>query len=244
MKQEEMRIIYKYKPVMDRVTLWLTLCDVLKEECLLFEKYEIDDKLKTVNQVEKLLSHGEPLIVKDKNFSFFFGSVWAGEFQQFIIDKEKDVKVNWDLWIKKLSNMEVFVYAWKGNSDYSYWQNNDSIDSYKWNSKPYEHLPMKKSNLPLPLPQIVIDTSKNPGREVFKTGYVESVGSTMWLSDEFFLLTGADKETVKSTDWLETSELKPGILKVKAQETCFTESEGKEAELQNKMRDLLYPGHD
>ena len=103
---------------------------------------------------------------------------------------------------------------------------------------------MKGSGVPLPLPQIVIDTSKNAGRECLKTGYVEAVGSTMWLGNEFFSLTGADKEIVKSSDWLEVSELKPGILKIKAQKSCFTESEGKEAELQNKMRDLLYPGHD
>ena len=64
------------------------------------------------------------------------------------------------------------------------------------------------------------------------------------LVTDFFALTGANKEAIEASDWLKTSELKPGILKIQAQEACFTQSEGIEAELQNKMRDLLYPEHD
>lgn len=244
MNQEYIRVIYKYRSIVEYVDLWNVLCHILKEEGLLSEKYEIVDKLRTIDQIEKALDKGESFIIEDHLFSFFCSSPSAGKLQQLIIKEKQSMKVNWDLWIEKLSNFGVFVYAWQGDREFSFWQNNDNIESYKWSKKAYESLPTKISGDPFPLPQIIIDTSKNSGREIFKTGYVEAIGSTMWIGDEFFPLTGANKETVESANWLQVSELTPGILKIKAQEDCFTESEGKEADLQNKMRDLLYPGHD
>lgn len=244
LNHESLRIIYKYKSIVECADVWIGLCNVLKEEGLLLEKYELVGKLKTVSQIEKNLSNGESLIINDHLFSFSFSAPWAGKLQQLVINKDKSVKVNWGLWIKKLSEFGIFVYAWKYDREYSFWQNNEEIESYRLNAKPYEHLPTKPSGVSLPFAQIVIDTGKNPGRNVFKTGYVEAVGSTMWLGDEFFPLTGSNKDTVKSADWLQVSELKPGILKIQAQENCFTQSEGKEADLQYKLRDLLYPGHD
>lgn len=241
---EKLRIIYRYKSIVEYVDLWIALCSVLTEEGLLSEKYKIVDKLRTINQIEKALDKGESFIIEDENFSFSLGSIGGNKIQQLIINQEKKVKVNWDLWIKGLSNLGVFVYAWQMDREFFFWQNEEDLESYTSRKKPYEHLPTKESGDPLPLPQIIIDTSKNPGRNIFKIGYVEAVGSTMWLGDEFFSLTGASKEAVKSTDWLDVKELKPDILKIKAQEDCFTQFEGKEADLQNKMRDLLYPGHD
>lgn len=199
---------------------------------------------KSVSKIEKILRTRTRFRINDQLFSFSLGSVGGDKIQQLIINQEQKVKVNWDFWIRQLSVFGIFVYAWKYDDDFSFWQNNNSIDSYKRHEKLYGHLPMKQSGQPFPCEQIIIDTSKNPGRNIFKQGYVEAVGSTMWLGNEFFPLTGANKEAVKSINWLDVNELKPGILKIKAQENCFTQSEGTEADLQNKMRDLLYPGHD
>lgn len=245
MKEEKLRLIYEYEPKIEIIDLWISICEILKQEDLLSETYEIDDdEPKTISEIEKNLRGRTRFRINDQLFSFSLGSVRGDRIQQLIINQEQKVKVNWDLWVRRLSNFGVFVYGWRMDREFFFWQNEEDIESYQRREKPYEHLPMKHSGDPLPLPQIVIDTSKNPGRNIFKQGYVEAVGSTMWLGDEFFPLTGTNKEAVKSANWLDVNELKPGILKIKAQENCFTQSEGKEADLQNKMRDLLYPGHD
>lgn len=242
--QEKLRMIYKYKPKIEYASLWINLCSILKEEGLLSKKYEIIDKLRTVDQIEVLLSKGESFIIEDEIFSFSCSSPFAGKLQQLIITKKTNMQRHWDKWVKKLSEGNIFVYAWRYDTEYIFWQNDTQIDTYQLMGKPYGHLPTRASGMPLPCAQIEIDTSRNPGRNVFKTGYVEAVGSTMWLGEDFFALTGANKEAIEASGWLKTSELKPGILKIQAQEACFTQSEGIEAELQNKMRDLLYPEHD
>ncbi|PWU05992.1 MAG: hypothetical protein C5B43_02445 [Verrucomicrobia bacterium] len=244
MDEEEIRIIYEYKSIKECADVWLELCNILKREGLLSERYEIDERGFKITKIEKLLEEETSFNINDQFFEFTFGSVWSAEIQQLIITRQKKFEVNWDIWIENLSQYGIFVNAWKFNGEYTYWQNRRQIDSYKRENRPYEHLPMKESGDPLPLPQIVIDTSKNPGRNVFRKGYVEAVGSSMWLGDKFFALTGADKEKVMKVDWLEVEEIKPGIIKIKAQEECFTEFEGREAELQNKLRDLLYPNHE
>lgn len=242
--QEELRIIYQYKSI-ECVDIWIALCSILKQESLLSERYDIDEiESQTINKIEKTLRKETNFGIKDQLFSFSFGAVGNARLQQLIITQEKVMELNWDIWIEKLSNYGIFIYAWKFDGNYSYWQSERQIDSFQICNVPYEHLPMKPSGDPLPFAQIVIDTSKNPGRNVFRTGYVEAVGSTMWLSNEFFSLTGANKEKLISSDWLKISEIKPGIIKIKAQEECFTQSESKEAELQNRMRDLLYPNHE
>ena len=100
MAEEELRIIYKYKSIVEYVDLWNALCRMLKEEDLLSEKYEIVDKYRTVSQVEKALGKGESFIIEDKNFSFFLGSIFGRKIQQLIIEQKQSAKVNWDFWLK------------------------------------------------------------------------------------------------------------------------------------------------
>ena len=52
---------------------------------------------------------------------------------------------------------------------------------------------MKSNGLPPPLDQMEIDTSGNPGRNVLRQGYIEAIGSTMWLGSLFWERTGVDK---------------------------------------------------
>ncbi len=189
--QEELRIIYKYKSIEECADIWIAICSVLKQENLLSEKYEIDDRgFKTIDKIAKILNDETNFGIEDQLFSFSFGGVAAAKLQQLIISLEQNIQINWDIWIEKLSKYGKFTYAWKYNANFSYWQNNDSIDSYKRHGLSYEHLPIKPSGQSLPFPQIVIDTSQNPGRQIFRTGYVEAVGSTMWLGDGFFELIG------------------------------------------------------
>jgi len=115
----------------------------------------------------------------------------------------------------------------------------EDLKYYESENRSYDGLPLKSNGLPFPLEQKIIDTSKNSGRLIFKIGYIEAVGSIMWLSKNFLEKTGASKEKILACDWLHTEEI-GNIIKLKVQDVPFTNANGEEEVLQNKLRSLLY----
>jgi hypothetical protein len=103
-----------------------------------------------------------------------------------------------------------------------------------------EGLPMKSNDLPPPLDQMIVDTSRNPGRRILRDGYVEAIGHRMWLGPEFFRrVPGVSREAVLSTPWLKVTERPDGILELVAQDEPFVDDST--ADLQNRLRRLLFP---
>jgi hypothetical protein len=132
-----------------------------------------------------------------------------------------------------------FVQARLYDDQYNLLQNATCISAFKNLDLPFDHLPMCSNNLPYPLTQEIIDITQNPGRNVGRIDYVEMIGSTMWLSDRFWPLAGSDKEELISNADFNVSPI--GCLtKVVALDKPFTMSAGTEAELQNRLRTLLY----
>jgi hypothetical protein len=132
-----------------------------------------------------------------------------------------------------------FVQARTYDKQYDFLQNSINTFAFKNLDLPFEHLPMCSNNLPFPLTQEIIDIKQNPGRSIGKIDYREIVGSTMWLGDSFWLLSGGSKEVLLSDKKLKVSSI-GNVTKVVALEKQFTMSEGKEAEIQDRMRSVLY----
>jgi hypothetical protein len=89
---------------------------------------------------------------------------------------------------------------------------------------------------------MVIDITNSPGRTVYRDTYVEGVGSSMWLTREFFRRTGADPQSVRKLDGVVVEPWSDGI-KISAREIAsFKESDGPQRDLQNALRESLFPG--
>jgi hypothetical protein len=87
---------------------------------------------------------------------------------------------------------------------------------------------------------MIIDTSHNPGRYRFRQGYLEAVGSTMWLGDDFWNLVGEHRrDALLAADWAEVREVLPGVLRAQVAPEPF--SDDSTADLQNRLRARLYP---
>lgn len=99
---------------------------------------------------------------------------------------------------------------------------------------------MKSNGLPFPLEQQIIDTSQNPGRRILRDGFVEAVGSVMWLGEQFWPLTGASKQTVLAAEWLECEQLANGVLRIQVADAPFRTAEGASGALQDRLRSLLF----
>ena len=146
-----------------------------------------------------------------------------------------------DIWIAPFAGLACFREAWLLDTDYAHWQNAHDPLQYTAVGRSYAGFPMKSNGLPYPLEQQIIDTSGNPGRRVIRDGYVEVVGSVMWLGEEFWPLTGASKQAVLAADWLRCEQLPHGVLRVQAADAPFTAAEGASGDLQDRLRALLFP---
>jgi hypothetical protein len=186
-------------------------------------------KSKGASDFRAILEPG--LLEYSSNPSFMFSRL---DVRNIVVDEEDAEK-----WISPFIKEKLLVQARIYDTEYNFWQNAHDPLQYKSSNHSYDGLPMVSNGLPFPLEQKIIDISNNPGRWKLKQGYIESVGSTMWLGEQFWNKTGADRASVLSADWLKTENIDSAI-KVKAADIPFDTAEGQSGELQNKLRLLLY----
>ncbi|MGF6604824.1 hypothetical protein P3T23_009580 [Paraburkholderia sp. GAS448] len=156
-----------------------------------------------------------------------------------IREKVANVAGDWKAWMIPFVELDGFVEGWVADVEYNHWQNAKDPIEYEVTGRDFSHLPMKSNGLPPPLEQMEIDTSRNPGRWVLRSGYVEAVGAVMWLSELFWDRVGRDhKNRLNSTEWPQTSEPAKGIMEVRISERCFISEET--ADIQNRLRACLY----
>lgn len=131
------------------------------------------------------------------------------------------------------------MQAWVSDVEYDYWQNILWPSTYQLAGREYLHLPMKSNGLPSPLEEQIIDVSGNPGRWIFHDGYIESIGSCMWLGEHFWNYVGQDKkQKLFAESWIRTEVLESGVVKLIAADECFMDEST--ADKQDRLRGALY----
>lgn len=134
-----------------------------------------------------------------------------------------------------------FRYARFFDGEYEFWQNATDPLEYSARGWSSEGLPKKSNGLPPPLRQMVIDTSRNPGRRSLRKGFIESVGSPMWLGEAFWALAGSSRRTIGGLKWLHCEAWKQGVVRLRPADGPFTTAKGEMGELQDRLREVLYP---
>jgi hypothetical protein len=166
----------------------------------------------------------------------------AGNYDHcFISIREKvpNVAGDWEAWAIPFVLLDGFVEGWVADVEYNYWQNAKDPIEYEAADRDFSHLPMKSNGLPVPLEQMEIDISHNPGRWMLRSGYVEAVGAIMWVSELFWDRVGRDRKSRMSpTEWPFVRELVKGITEIRILEHCFISE--KSADIQNRLRAYLY----
>jgi hypothetical protein len=156
-----------------------------------------------------------------------------------IREKVANAAGDWEAWTIPFVVLDGFVEAWAADVEYNHWQNAKDPIEYESAGRDFSHLSMKSNGLPPPLEQMEIDTSRNPGRWVLRSGYVEAVGAMMWLSELFWDRVGRDqRHRVTSADWINASEAAPGVVRIEVEGCRFIAEDT--AEVQDRLRALLY----
>lgn len=178
--------------------------------------------------------------VQTAELSFQYGV--AGSYEHcFVSIREKicNAAGSWEEWAMPFVVSNGFVEGWVVDVEYKHWQNAKDPMEYEIAGRDFSHLPMKSNGLPRPLLQMEIDTSNNPGRWVLRSGYVEAIGATMWLSKLFWDRVGRNRsDRVRSTDWIRSADLAKDVVEICVSEHCFVSEET--ADLQHRLRELLY----
>lgn len=244
MNKTKLRVVFKYRSI-DAFDAWMCIAQVLEAHKKLSPIYDISGKKRSSEKIHKELEKNPGHFgIEDDNFDFDF--VTSGtKYHDIIINPKTPSSIKWDEWICAFHSKDRIVLGRLYEGEYETWQNASSLQYYELNGRSYKGLPMRHNKLPAPLDKMIVDISQNPGRMIlrYEKGYIEAVGSTMWLGPLFYERTKASKEDIEKADWLEVKEIAPDLLRVIAQDKCFTTVEGKEGELQNKLRGLLFPEH-
>lgn len=195
--------------------------------------------LKAISRLER--SHENNFNLTGQGFEFDLSPIRNSSLDRFTINSSTPSALPWDDWVAHFADNSNFIMAWVGDSEYDHWQNAYDPLQYSAVNKPYTHLPMKSNGQPYPLERTIIDTSANPGRRILRDGYVEVVGTPMWLGAQFWHLTHADQMQVENEPWLRVSRPLPHVTRLQAAEQCFVTAENGSGELQSKLRSILFP---
>lgn len=160
--------------------------------------------------------------------------------QGFVLIEEKipGAANSWDAWVSPFLNEPDFVQAWVSDVEYDHWQNASDPIEYAAVGRDYGHLPLRSNGLPFPLEQQVVDTSANPGRWTMRAGYIEAVGSTMWLGGHFWHAVGKEPGAALDTAVFRINSVGGNVFKVVALDQCFCDQST--ADIQDKLRIALF----
>jgi hypothetical protein len=232
-------IIFDYMSI-NPALVWRNLIEVgsitIHEMAFLYE-----NKMKISNIEKSIIKSGKPhFYVEIKDAVFQYTPVGNYNLSFLIIEKYVSSFKDVYRWVEPFLSYKSFIQARIYDEKYEYWQNAHDPIQFKSSGKDYKHLPMKSNELPPPLEQMVIDTSKNPGRRVLCDGYVEGIGSRMWLSNKFFKITKTSKKNILNQNWIKSKQLNSDIIEIRVDDKAFDSSEGDYGLKQDKLRSLLF----
>lgn len=215
---------------------------ILTQQQISTSGFELYDSPIELSQVATRLKRSSRITfhLRGQGFEFILGSVANYKVDFLSIRSDIPIRIPWDTWAWQFIDSPNFVMAWVVDSEYDFWQNAEDLLHYTVHNRPYSHLPQKSNGLPFPVEQTIIDISRNPGRRLFRNGYYEIVAAHMWLGEPFWSLTGTSKAAVEQADWLTVSYPLSNVLKVEAAPQCFTSDIEQEADLQRRLRSLLF----
>lgn len=190
-------------------------------------------------EAQVMASRRFPTDLRSENYEFRYGGSQAWKHRFVMVTGEPDHVGVWDSWVGRAIGTPGFVQSWVSLRDYDYWQNAEDPLEYSGRGRSYEHLPLISSGDPPPLDRMIIDTSRNPGRRIIRSGYVEGIGGVMWLSPLFWERVRRQRNDAELMEagWRVTP-LADGNLKVDVAMNVFSEQGDSEA--QARLRAAIY----
>ncbi|MDX1916131.1 MAG: hypothetical protein SFU55_11150 [Methylophilus sp.] len=176
----------------------------------------------------------------NKNGNINYGDILTCQFSRIDVIGLIADEAEAELWLQGLLYDDRFIQARLFETEYDFWQNAQDPELYQCAGRSIEGLPIKPNGLPTPHGRLLIDISQNPGRWSLKRGYIESIGSPMWLSRQFFEMTNANPDMLIIFDWLDVTNINKRVIKLRNKNGLFISDRGDQALQQNTLRRILF----
>ena len=239
MKGEKIEIVYQLNKLSAK-DVWDCIFTFLKEENISIEtEVEFIDKTRKLKEVaECISSEGRSHFgVMFEGISIQYSQIPSWRHELILVENNSEsIHFKWEQLVKLFFRKALFIQAWVTDIDYDYWQNATDPLQFKSSGKSFEELPLKSNGLPYPLEQMIIDTSKNPGRRLLRDGYVEAVGSQMWFTRKFEQETGIDLNIEISGCSVENQN---GLIHVHCGDKLFVDNSTKNKQI--LLRQSIFP---
>ena len=235
----ELRVIYPKKSV-DKEIIWDAMNRALAKILEADDKvtlYGIERKFQDVRKyLECSVLDRFDLFTSDFELRYSDNAARAYGLAK-VIELNGNAVTNWVAWMQSFYNEAPFISAWVSDIQYSNVQNMDSIRRRKLHGLSYKHYPTIKNQAPPPCEQVLLDISGNPCRYTIRDGYVEAIGCPMWVSEEFWKLTGTDKDTALK-QFGEFAKMDGELVKIDMASEPFHDDSNDED--QHRLREILF----
>ncbi|WP_141233535.1 hypothetical protein [Lysobacter antibioticus] len=234
---QELVIIFSARSVSAKEA-WLRILAQLSRENSSESTYTVNGQIIAIHDVENMIPSGTGQHFNVQGNTYEFDLTIVGAYAHDAIRVRGAAQTDWDSWLHALKGAGQFVQAYVVNVEYDYWQNASDPLQYIARDVPYQHLPSTSNGLPPPLERTIIDISGNPGRRVLHQGFIEALGSPMWLSEQFFGLSGATSKEVLSANGDFTVRQENGLLRL---EITNDQAASPSPRALIQLRKLLFP---
>lgn len=130
------------------------------------------------------------------------------------------------------------IYARSMEFDYELDQNITDPDILRRRGLMNEDVVLVDSGSPPPLNSKRVDISRNPGRRLWRDGYVEGIGEVMWIGSAFGEVVGEPAwSSMEETPWLDV-ERRPHVTMITHLDGPFVSAEN--AERQERLRAMVF----
>lgn len=130
------------------------------------------------------------------------------------------------------------IYARSMEFDYELDQNITDPEILRRRGLMNEKVVLVDSGAPPPLNSKRVDISRNPGRRLWRDGYVEGIGEVMWIGSAFGEVVGELAwSSLEETPWLDV-ERQPDVTRITHLDGPFVSAEN--AERQERLRAMVF----
>ena len=150
-----------------------------------------------------------------------------------------NLPIDWSDLVELLSSMAPLVVAKSTLSLYSAWQNCEDIGRYTRQFGSAVNFKQYEKGDP-PVNRIVLDTSRNPGRNHVRDALSLGVSAEMWLGPAFWQFAPCRKEEVLAADFFLEVRDTPQFLYLKSWPHPFTRPDGEQGRIQQMLWRLLF----
>jgi hypothetical protein len=146
------------------------------------------DKIRDSMDPIKSLDLTTELGLKGPSFHVGYIANWKMKMVYWKLPQQSNIK---DELLHELTDAKGFNIGYQTDSEYSFWQSADSMNTYEVKNRSYDHLPIIKHPV---TGRLMVDISNNPGRRSLFPGMWLQVAQKMWFGNGSF--TYFDKKEI------------------------------------------------